>query len=102
MQYKLRRVLKHHVFTNPDKTVERHDIILSNNIIYLNEEQFKILKELSQSNEHNYIEYDNIIQLDRHPSVIEDKFDIKEFIEEYKIGINNEKFQVSFFYGIIE
>ena len=102
MNYKLRRILKHHVYTNKKKDLERHDIIFSNNNVILSEQDFLLLINLSKQNEHSYKHYDNIIYLDRHPSVIKDNFINKDLINEYNTGINNDNFYVSFFYTIIE
>lgn len=100
IQYKLHRVLRHHVFTNKKKDLERHDIIFSKKSIILDEQTFLKLKEIAKDNEYQYQEYDSIIDLDRHPDIIKKNIDNENFVNEYIEGLD-ENFHISFFYKIL-
>jgi hypothetical protein len=100
MKYKLHKVLKHHVFTNKKKDLERHDITFSKNSIILDEKDFSKLKELAKQNEYEYQQYDSIIDFDRHPNTIKKNINNQEFVKEYTEGLDG-NFHISFFYKII-
>ena len=95
--YVLQRIIYHSIKTS--NTWEEHLVKKDLTLFYLTDEEFNFLQELPK--EYKYHEFDNEFYIDRHPSILEEGIDNKEFIEDYKNHLTD-KFFVAYTYYQLE
>ena len=95
--YVLQRIINHQAKYSNEW--EEHSIRKSILKFYLSDEEFEFLQELPR--EYKYHEFDNEFYIDRHPAILEEGIDNKEFIEDYKNHLND-KFFVAYEYHKID
>lgn len=95
--YELTRLISHAVRISD--TWEEHTIKKSTESFLLTDEEFKFLYDLPR--EYNYHEFDNEFYIDRHPNILEEGIDNKEFIEDYKTHLSD-KFFVLYAYKKVD
>lgn len=78
---------------------EKHQIVKSNMVFLLTDEEFMFLRELPR--EYQYEEFDNEFYVDRHPSVLREGIDNEEFIQDYEEHLSD-KFFVLYEYKKVE
>lgn len=95
--FSVRRLITHDVRISDEW--EEHRIKKSSAVFLLTDEEFMYLKELPR--EYKYHEFDNEFYVDRHPSLLREGIDNKEFLEDYEQHLTD-KFFVLYEYQMVE
>ena len=93
--YKVRRMISYDAVISDDWST--YSAKVSNKEILLSDKDMLKLKEISNNNEYDYIDFPFSIILDCAPHVIDDNIDNKEFLQEYESHLGD-KFFVAFYY----
>lgn len=96
--YIFKLILSHQIQRHKEREVSRHNIMFCDREIKINEDEFKILKDISNASEYQYFSYYNIMHFDRHPDYVKEKIHNEEFCKLYKYGLDD-RFHVSFYYA---
>lgn len=95
--YIFKLILSHQIQINNLMEISRHKIEICDKEIKINDDEFKILKDISESSEYQYRQYHNIMHFDSHPTYIYKKINNDEFCKLYRYGLDD-RFHVAFYY----
>ena len=98
--YELHRIVEHHIYQNDDHHLIRHDVIYSQDPIFISNDDMDFLIALSNNEtEYSYMQTPlfNIIRLDRHPDSLAEEIFNEDFLKDYSEHLD-ERFFISYIY----
>lgn len=99
--YIFKLILNHQIQVNHLSEKSRHNIELCEREIHINDDEFQILKEISQETEYQYKNYYNIMHFDSHPEYVYDKVSNEKLYKLYQYGLDS-RFHVAFYYTWVD